>query len=149
MSACGYSCVLAKKNFRRPTTTIARLTQSHAISQPIAFSSASDQWKIRTSFTFFYFSKLFFIYNYWFLYHDDQKISWWRICRCVAGGQLRNPPAQFGCVNSDLGECFFWGLCKMLAGDRINWPLTPRDVYFFGNACNGRVWRQFRCLRLS
>ena len=24
-----------------------------------------------------------------------------------------------------------------------------RDVYFFGYACNGRVWKQFRCLRLS
>ena len=27
--------------------------------------------------TFFHFSKLFLIQNYRFLYHGDQKISWW------------------------------------------------------------------------
>ena len=37
----------------------------------------------------------------------------------VAGGQLRNPPAKFRCNISDLGEYFFLGLCKTLAGDRI------------------------------
>ena len=104
------NCVLAKFTFRRPTTTLARLTQSHAISQSIAFSSPSDQCKVRTSFTFFVFLNSFFTYNYCFLYHGDQKISWWRSCRWW-GGQLRNPPAKFRCVNSDLGECFFWGLC--------------------------------------
>ena len=31
--------------------------------------------------TFFYFSKLFFIQNYRFLYDGDQKISWWTSCR--------------------------------------------------------------------
>ena len=35
----------------------------------------------RKSFTFFHLSKLFFIQNYCFLYHSDQKISWWRIFR--------------------------------------------------------------------
>ena len=60
----------------------------------------------------FNFSKLF-MYNYCFLYHGDQKISQWRICRwravnfeihlCGSG------------VHSDQGECFFWGLCKPLA----------------------------------
>ena len=54
------SCVLAKISFRRPTTMFARLTQSQAISQSIAFSSPSDQWKIRTSFTFFYFFETLF-----------------------------------------------------------------------------------------
>ena len=66
-------------------------------------------------------------------------------------------------VNSDLGKgsfCLFWGenrdakhvdRCrwKSIWFDRINWPLTSRDVYFFGNACIGLVWKQFRCLRLS
>ena len=33
--------------------------------------------------------------------------------------------------------------------DRINWPLTSKDVYFFGNACAGRVWKVFQCLRLG
>ena len=32
--------------------------------------------------------------NYRFLYHGDQKISGWRICRWCTGGQLRNPPVQ-------------------------------------------------------
>ena len=27
-------------------------------------------------------------------------------------------------------------LGSVQAGDRINWPLTPRDVYFFENACD-------------
>ena len=26
--------------------------------------------------------------------------------------------------------------------DRINWPLTSRHVYFFGNACAGQVWHE-------
>ena len=68
------SCVLAKISFLRTTTTFARLTQSaQAFSQSMAFSSPSDQWKIRTSFTFFYFFETLFIYNYCFLYHGDQK----------------------------------------------------------------------------
>ena len=29
--------------------------------------------------TFFHFSKLFLIQNYRFLYHGDQKISWWTL----------------------------------------------------------------------
>ena len=54
-------------------------------------------------------------------------------------------------VNSDLGNgsfCLFWGenrdakhvdWCrwKSIWFDRINWPLTSKDVYFFGNACIG------------
>ena len=43
---------------------------------------------------------------------------------------------------STQGEDLYWF-------DRINWPLTSRDAYLFGNACAGPVWRQFRCLRLS
>ena len=43
--------------------------------------------------TFFHFSKLFLIQNYRFLYHGDQKISWWTLQ--VAGSQLRNPPVKF------------------------------------------------------
>ena len=38
----------------------------------------TDQWEKRTSFNFFIFSKLFL---YFYLYHGDQKISWWRMCR--------------------------------------------------------------------
>ena len=71
-------------------TTFARLTQSQAISQSfrvfISFRSMRDT-------TFFHFSKLFLIQNYRFLYHGDQKISWWTLQ--VAGSQLRNPPVKF------------------------------------------------------
>ena len=85
-------CFLAKISLQRPTckTTRARLTQSQAISQSfrvfISFRSMRDT-------TFFHFSKLFFIQNYRFLYHGDQKISWWTLQ--VAGSQPRNPPVKF------------------------------------------------------
>ena len=36
----------------------------------------------------------FFIQNYRFLYHGDQKISWWTSMQ-VAGSQLRNTPVKF------------------------------------------------------
>ena len=89
-------------------------------------SSLSDQWEIRTSFTFFSFFETL-LYNYCFLYHGDQNISWWRICKW----QAVNFEIYLcsSAVNSDLGECF---LGSVQAGDRINWPLTPRsrDVYF-------------------
>ena len=66
------------------------MTQSQAISQSfhvfISFRSMRDT-------TFFHLSKLFFIQNYRFLYHGDQKISWWTLQ--VAGSQLRNPPVKF------------------------------------------------------
>ena len=69
-------CFLAKISLHRRTckTTFASLTQSQAISQSfrvfISFRSVRDT-------TFFHFSKLFLIQNYRFLYHGDQKISWW------------------------------------------------------------------------
>ena len=71
-------CFLAKISLHRPTckTTFARSTQSQAISQSfrvfISFRSMRDT-------TFFHFSKFFSIQNYLFLYHGDQKMSWW--CR--------------------------------------------------------------------
>ena len=85
----------------------------------MAFSSPSDQWEIGTSFTFFIFSKLF-IYNYCFLYHGDQNISWWRICRWRAVN-FEIHLCSFS-VNSDLRECFFWGLCKPVIASTDLWP---------------------------
>ena len=85
-------CFLAKISLHRSTckTTFARLTQSQAISQSfrvfISFRSMRDT-------TSFHFSKLFLIQNYRFLYHGDQKISWWTLQ--VPGSQLRNPPVKF------------------------------------------------------
>ena len=87
-------CFLAKISLHRPTckTTFASLTQSQAILQSfrvfISFRSVRHT-------TFFHFSKLFFIQNYRFLYHGDQKISWWTSKLQVAGSQLRNPPVKF------------------------------------------------------
>ena len=86
-------CFLAKISLHRPTckTTFASLTQSQAISKSfrvfISFRSMRDT-------TLFHFSKLLFIQNYRFLYHGDQKISWWTSMQ-VAGSQLRNPPVKF------------------------------------------------------
>ena len=74
------SCVLAKISFRRPTAPFARLTQSQAISQSIAFSSHQINERYEQVSLFFIFRNSF-IYNYCFLYHGDQRISWWRICR--------------------------------------------------------------------
>ena len=73
-------CFLAKISVHRPSckTTFARLTQSQAISQSfrvlITFRSMRDT-------TFFIVRNSFFVQNYRFLYHGDQKISWWRTCR--------------------------------------------------------------------
>ena len=55
--------------------------------------------------SFFIFFKTLFMYNYCFLYHGDQKISWWRICRWRAVN-FEIHLCSSG-VNSDLGECFF------------------------------------------
>ena len=180
-------CFLAKISSHRPTckTTFARLTQSQAISQSfrvfISFTSRRDT-------TFFHFSKLFFIQNYRFLYHGDQKI-WWTSMQ--AGSQLRNRIIHLWSSGKN-ADCIFvdrsassmskwrpaWTLTPEMipfrtksvmlsmlidlltsshynvvqchvGEDRINWPLTSRDVYFFGNACAGRVGKQFRYLRLS
>ena len=117
---------LAKIPLHRPTwkITFARLTQSQPVSQSfsvfVTFRSMRDT-------TFFHFSKLFFIQNCRFLYHGDQKNSWWseNLDLQVGCGQLRNPPVHFrrDCiwwstsiqyvqiepgVNSDLGNCSFW-----------------------------------------
>ena len=63
-----------------------RQSRSH-----FAFSSLSHQGEIRL---FFIFRISFFIQNYRFLYHGDQKISWWTSMQ-VAGCLLRNPPVKF------------------------------------------------------
>ena len=68
-------CFLAKISLHRPAckTPFARLIQSQAISK--SFRVFITLRSIRGT-TFFHFSKLFFIPNYRFLYHGDQKISW-------------------------------------------------------------------------
>ena len=73
-------CFLAKISLHRPTckTTFARLTQSQAISK--SFRVFITVRSMRDT-TFFIFRNSFFVQNYRFLYHGDQKISWWRICR--------------------------------------------------------------------
>ena len=141
-------CFLAKISFHRPTckTTFARLTQSQAISQSfrvfITFRSMRDT-------TFFHLSKHFFCTKLGlrgskrpailldvtrFLYHGDQKISWWRICRWRAvnleihlwssgvtafGDRPASSMSKFSAsVNSDL-----WVWSYQLTSDL-------RDVYF-------------------
>ena len=143
-------CVLAKISLRRPVTTFARLTQSKAVSQSIMFSSPSDQWYEKVS-LLFHFLKLFYICNYRFLYHRDQKISWWRICRWRRGRSTLKSTRVVSAWNLTL-ENAFGG--SVQGGDRINWPLNPGDAYFFKVHANGRslAWtclkmrRQFECL---
>ena len=136
-------CFLAKISSHRPTckTTFARLTQSQAISQSfrvfIIFRSMRDT-------TFFHFSKLFFIQNYRFLYHGDQKISWWSMQ--VAGSHLRNPPVKFrqerwlhiwrsisiqhvqmeAGLNSDPGNDSFWD--KIRDAKHVDWSTHQYNV---------------------
>ena len=76
------SCVLAKISFRRPTTTVCTLhtVAGNLVVNRVVITIRSMKYTNKFHF-FFIFSKLFFIYNYCFLYHGDQKISWWRICR--------------------------------------------------------------------
>ena len=136
-------CVLAKISFCGPTATFARLTQSQAISHSRAFSSLSERWEIRTSFTFFHFFETLFriiIASFTIVIKRSPN-------KQSAGGRSASKSTCSSGVSSERGVCFFLG--SVQAGDRINWPLTLWDVYLLGNACNGRVWKQFRCLPLS
>ena len=87
--------------------------------------------------------------DYCFLYHGDQKISWWKICRWR--------PVNFeihlcsSSVNSDLRECFFRGPCKPVITSTDLWP---QEVFtFLKMHASGRSlawtclkqWKQFRC----
>ena len=135
-------------------TTFARLTQSQAISQAIliAFSSLSDQWERRKSFTFFHLSKLFFIQICCFLYHGDQKINWWRICRwravnfeihlcssgvisdCIWRDLTASSMSKFSAsVNSDLGSREWF----LLARNPRRWAC--RSMIRCSRKCT-RVW---------
>ena len=117
-------CFLEKISLHRPTCK-PRLHALHSHRQSrshFTFSSLSDQWEI----LLFSFSKLFFVQNYRFLYHGDQKISWWRICRWRAVNfeiHLWSSDMKSDCiwrsisiqyvqiepgVNSDLGNGSFW-----------------------------------------
>ena len=81
MSACGKLRASWRKFLYIGLHVKPRLHAWHSHRQSrthFAFSSLSNQWEIRL---FLRFSKLFFIQNYHFLYHGDQKISWWTSCR--------------------------------------------------------------------
>ena len=63
-------------------------------------------------------------------FRELHKSSWRRVHRWLVVN-IKIHLCSSG-VNSDHRKCFF---CQFLgsvqAGDRTNWPLTPRDVYFF------------------
>ena len=87
-------CFLAKISLHGRTckTTFATLD---TVTGNLAVISRFHLFQIKERYDFFFhFSKLFFIQNYRFLYHGDQKISWWTSMQ-VAGSQLRNPPVKF------------------------------------------------------
>ena len=93
-------------------------------------------------FHFFIFSKLF----HRVLSHGDEIISWWRICRWLAV-KFEIHLCSSG-VDSDLGECFFWGLCKPVIASTGLWP---QEMFNFWKCMQmvarlrGLVWKQFRC----
>ena len=128
------------------------------------FDKVFNNFSLRSTrtFRFFHFSKLFF-YDFFFSFTMAIKQS--------ADRELRGEPAAFGDKPAP-SMCKYsrrelWPRNWFLLGrvddvrhvDRFKWISTPawshqltsdlRDVYFFGYACNGRVWKQFRCLRLS
>ena len=127
-------CFLAKISLHRSTckTTFARLTQSRAISQSccvfISFTSVRDT-------TFFHFSKLFLIQNYRFLYHGDQKISWWTLQ--VAGSRLNFEIHLWSSgMNAD---CIWRSICIQHVQNRGRLELWPRKWMIpFGT--NPRRW---------
>ena len=169
---------LAKISLHRPTckTTFARLTQSQAILQ--SFCIFIIFRKMRDT-TFFSYS---FIQNYRFLYHGDQKISWWIICRwravsfeihpCSSGkkfyciwrsigiqyvqiepGTLTSEMVPFGSksVTLSMKLDLLTSTCKstqvkIYTGLIASTDLCPPGVFtFFGNACAGRIRKQFHC----
>ena len=126
MSACGYLCASWRRFLYIGLYVKPRLHAWHSHRQShshFAFSSLSDQWEKRF---FFIFRNSFFVQNYRFLYHGDQKISWWRICRWRAVNfeiHLCSSDMKSDCtwrsisiqyvqiepgVNSDLGNGSFW-----------------------------------------
>ena len=116
-------CFLAKISSHRPTrkTTFARLTQSQAISQSfrvfISFRSRRDT-------TFF--SKLFFIQNYRFLYRGDQKISDGQACRWWAVNfeiHLWSSGKNADCIFGDRSA-------SSMSKWRPVWTLTPEMIPF-------------------
>ena len=133
---CVAVCILAKKFLRRPKTTFACLTQSQAISQSIAFLSLLRS--MRGTNKFYLFFRFFRNSFYRFLYHGNQIISWWRICRwLVVNFEIYLCGSG---VNSDLGECFFGGLCKPVIAPTDLWPQETKMH------ANGR-WLAWTCLK--
>ena len=127
--------VFAKISFRRPMTTFARLTQSQAISKSIPFSSLSDRWKIRTSFTFFHFFGTPFSYNNRFLYHGDPAGE-------SAGGRRSTSKSTCGVPAWTLtSENASFGVCASEWSHQTDlWPQDLQMFTFFGSACDCRVW---------
>ena len=142
-------CFLAKISLHRPTckTTFARLTQSQAISQSfrvfITFRSMREA-------TFFHFSKLF-------LYKIT--VSFTMVIKRSPGGQ-----AAGGGRSTSKSTCEVPAWMLTAFGD---WPASSMskfgasvnsDLWVWSYqltsdlahvSCNGRVWKQFLCLRLS
>ena len=71
----------------------------------LAFISRFHHFQINGT-TFFHFRNTFFIQNYRFLYHGDQKISWWRICRWRAFNfEIHLCSSGMNC------DCFWRSIC--------------------------------------
>ena len=137
------SCVRPGENsLRMPMTTFARLTQSQAISQSVAFSSLSMGDTNKFHFFFFISWKSFFHVSFTMVI---KIISWWRICRRLAVN-FKIHLCNFG-MNSDLRECFFWGLCKLVITSTDLWPqemFTFLKMHAMGARLHGLVRKLFQ-----
>ena len=107
--------------------------------------TVSDRWEIRTSFTFIHFFET--IFDILFIVTLSFIIVIKKSPGVQSAGGGRSTSKSTCVVPAWTRRILLLG--SVQAYDRIKWPLTPRDVYFIGNACNGRVWKQFWCLRLS
>ena len=138
-------CVLAKISFR--LTTYARLTQSHAYLQSIAFSSPSDLWEKRTSFTFIIFRNCFlpFPVPLWSKFNDLllENLQ-------VVGGQLQNPPVVPGRILTSENVSF--GVCASRPGGRSMCTRVETSCSFVisnSSSSNEQIFEYFGILAID
>ena len=137
-------CALAKISLRWPkildhVCTFDTVTGNLAVNS--IFVIFYERYE-HVSLFFHFFETLF----YRFLYHGDQMIFWWRICRSLA--VIFKIPLCSSGMNSDLRECFFWGLCQPVIASTDLWPqemFTFLKMHAMVACLHGLVRKQFQC----
>ena len=124
-------CFLAKISLHRPKTTFAHLVTGNFAVKSL-FMTFRNKRNEQVSF-FFVFRNSFFLQNYRFLYHGDQKISCWRVCRWRA--------VNFEihlCSSSLISECI-WRSASIQYVQM--WPGMNSDLGNSGSFC---LWVEIR-----